>query len=56
MSFADGVILVVVAVIVGLIFWSLFKHKDEDVCARCSYGKACAKNDCLTNKKSHIDE
>ena len=34
MSFADGVILVVVAVIVGLIFWSLFKHKDEDVCAR----------------------
>ena len=55
MSLADGIIVFVVSVIVGLVLWSQRRKKDEGFCAKCSYNKSCAKDDCIPTKKGRFD-
>lgn len=52
MTWADGIILGIVFMIVSLILWNRFKKKDEGVCAGCSYAKTCSKSECFPTKKS----
>ncbi|MCD8562164.1 MAG: FeoB-associated Cys-rich membrane protein [Acholeplasmataceae bacterium] len=52
MSFADGVIIVVVSLIVAFVLYNQLKKKDEGVCTKCSYAKQCSKDDCFPSKKS----
>jgi hypothetical protein len=51
MTLADGIIVLVVALIVGLVFWNFTRKKDEGVCTKCSYAKTCSKDECLPQKK-----
>lgn len=55
MTFADGIILGIVIVIVGLIIWSQIRHKDDGYCAKCAYNKSCGKDDCKPTKKGRFD-
>ena len=50
MTLADGIILGVVACIIGFILYHQFKKKDEGICARCSYAKSCSKEECFPHQ------
>jgi predicted negative regulator of RcsB-dependent stress response len=50
MTFTDVIILFVVLGIIGLIMYKQFKHKDESICASCSYAKGCT--DKMAKKKA----
>ncbi|MFA5526057.1 MAG: FeoB-associated Cys-rich membrane protein [Acholeplasmataceae bacterium] len=56
MTLTDFIILLIVGAFVGLILWRMLRKKDEGVCARCSYNRACSKSDCFPNvKKNDIE-
>jgi len=50
MTLTDIIILFVVLAVVGLIMFQQFKHKDESICASCSYAKGCT--DKMIKKKA----
>lgn len=50
MTFTDIVIIIIILVIVGFILYQQFKHKDESICASCSYARGCT--DKVTKKKA----
>lgn len=55
MTFADGIIVAIVVVIIGLILWSQRRKKDDGFCAKCSYNKSCSKDNCEPVKKGRFD-
>ncbi|MBN2268500.1 MAG: FeoB-associated Cys-rich membrane protein [Acholeplasmataceae bacterium] len=50
MTFTDVIIVIVILGIIGFILYRQFKHKDESICASCSYAKGCT--DKITKKKA----
>lgn len=52
MTFTDGIILLFVIVVVGLIIFNMVRKKDEGVCSKCSYAKSCTDEQCFPRKKS----
>lgn len=50
MTLTDIIIVVVMIGIVGLILYKQFKHKDQSICASCSYAKGCT--DKMVKKKA----
>jgi uncharacterized membrane protein YuzA (DUF378 family) len=49
MTLADFIIVSITGVILFLILYQMFKHKDEDVCKGCAYAKKCT-DDCKPKK------
>ncbi|MBN2299814.1 MAG: FeoB-associated Cys-rich membrane protein [Acholeplasmataceae bacterium] len=54
MSFADGVILVIVLSMIILIIYNMVKKKEQGFCANCAYAKGC-NDDCSPKKKTISD-
>ncbi|MDD4194519.1 MAG: FeoB-associated Cys-rich membrane protein [Acholeplasmataceae bacterium] len=50
MTLTDIIILIVIIGIIGLILYNQFKHKDESICASCSYAKGCTEK--IAKKKA----